>query len=137
MLALRLDISSEVGSGCVHNLLRSLRCCICDTPLLSSSTLVDLCDVPSLIMISPQGRLRSFRSSTAFITFVIAYAVFTDQFIFAAVIPVYPYSLQNRVHVAKENVQFWVAILLATFGIACVVTAGMLLPFNLIEHFTY
>ncbi|KAI5360836.1 Putative major facilitator superfamily, MFS transporter superfamily [Septoria linicola] len=74
-------------------------------------------------MESIRGALQSFRSSTAFITFVIAYAVFTDQFLFAAIIPVYPYSLQQRVGVSKERVQFWVSILLGVFGIACVVVA--------------
>ena len=71
-------------------------------------------------MEATRSAIQSFRSSTAFITFVIAYAVFTDQFLFAAIIPVYPYSLQERTGVSKERVQFWVAILLGVFGIACV-----------------
>ncbi|RYF46061.1 MAG: MFS transporter, partial [Cytophagaceae bacterium] len=74
----------------------------------------------SLAMEATRSAIQSFRSSTAFITFVIAYAVFTDQFLFAAIIPVYPYSLQERTGVSKERVQFWVAILLGVFGIACV-----------------
>ncbi|PPJ60473.1 hypothetical protein CBER1_03169 [Cercospora berteroae] len=74
-------------------------------------------------MESTRKAVRSFRASTAFITFAISYAIFTDQFLFAAIIPVYPYSLEERVGVSKDQVQFWVAILLGVFGLASVVTS--------------
>ncbi|GIZ45937.1 hypothetical protein CKM354_000908300 [Cercospora kikuchii] len=74
-------------------------------------------------MASARSAVRSFRGSTAFITFAISYAIFTDQFLFAAIIPVYPYSLEERVGVSKDQVQFWVAILLGVFGLASVVTS--------------
>ncbi|PIA97448.1 putative MFS-type transporter [Cercospora beticola] len=74
-------------------------------------------------MESTRNAVRSFRASTAFITFAISYAIFTDQFLFAAIIPVYPYSLEERVGVSKDQVQFWIAILLGVFGLASVVTS--------------
>ncbi|KAF7192252.1 putative MFS-type transporter C18.02, partial [Pseudocercospora fuligena] len=63
-------------------------------------------------------QIHSVRSSTPFITFVIAYAVFTDQFLFAAIIPVVPFSLEERLHISKDQVQFWVAVLFGVFGLA-------------------
>lgn len=68
--------------------------------------------------------LQSFRSSKAFITFVIAYAVFTDQFLFAAIVPVAPFALQQQLGIPEDNVQFWITILLSVFGVACFFTSG-------------
>ncbi|KAF2209649.1 hypothetical protein CERZMDRAFT_86953 [Cercospora zeae-maydis SCOH1-5] len=74
-------------------------------------------------MESARRAITTFRASTAFITFVISYAIFTDQFLFAAVIPVYPYSLQERVGVPSGQIVFWLAILLGVFGLASVLTS--------------
>ncbi|KAK4493996.1 hypothetical protein PRZ48_015182 [Zasmidium cellare] len=68
--------------------------------------------------------LQSLRSSTPFITFTIAYAVFTDQFLFAAIVPVAPFALQQQLGIPEEKVQFWVTILLGVFGVACFVTSA-------------
>jgi len=68
--------------------------------------------------------LFSIRSSIPFITFVIAYAVFTDQFLFAVVVPVAPFALSERMHVPEDRVQYWVALLLGVYGIACFVSSG-------------
>lgn len=68
--------------------------------------------------------LQSVRSSTPFITFVIAYAVFTDQFLFAAIVPVAPFALQQQLRIPEDRVQFWITILLGVFGIACFLTSG-------------
>lgn len=69
--------------------------------------------------------LPPFRSSKTFVTFVIAYAVFTDQFLFAAIVPVAPFALQQLLGIPEERVQSWIAILLGMFGIACFLTSGM------------
>ncbi|KAK4620994.1 hypothetical protein CLAFUW4_11552 [Fulvia fulva] len=66
---------------------------------------------------------KAFRSSKALITFTVAYAVFTDQFLFAAIIPVAPFSLHTQIGIPEDKVQFWTAILLAVFGIAAFVTS--------------
>ncbi|EME41591.1 hypothetical protein DOTSEDRAFT_55378 [Dothistroma septosporum NZE10] len=67
---------------------------------------------------------KSFRSSIALITLTVAYAVFTDQFLFAAIIPVAPFSLHTRIGIPQDEVQYWTAILLAVFGIAAFATSA-------------
>ena len=65
---------------------------------------------------------HALRTSTAFITFVISYAIYTDAFLYAAIVPVAPFALEKQVD--KEKVQVWVAILLGSFGIGCFVSSG-------------
>nr|POE89758.1 putative mfs-type transporter c18.02 [Quercus suber] len=65
----------------------------------------------------------NFRSSTAYITFVISFAVFTDQFLFAVILPVFPFSLHDRSHIPEDQVQLWVSILLGVYAIACCITS--------------
>ncbi|KAK6438683.1 hypothetical protein LTR95_005121 [Oleoguttula sp. CCFEE 5521] len=60
----------------------------------------------------------SWRSSTPFITFVLCYAIFVDQFIFAIIVPVAPFTLEQRNHVPAESVQQWIAVLLGIYGAA-------------------
>ena len=74
-------------------------------------------------MTSVRSKVHSFRRSTGFIVFVISFAVFTDQFLYAAIVPVVPFSLQGQV--PESRIQFWTAILLAVFGIGCFVFSGM------------
>ncbi|KXT18063.1 hypothetical protein AC579_4538 [Pseudocercospora musae] len=62
--------------------------------------------------------IHCLRSSSPFITFVIAFAVFTDQFLFAAIIPVIPFSLESRLKIPETSTQFWVAVLFGVFGLA-------------------
>ncbi|KAF7185138.1 putative MFS-type transporter C18.02 [Pseudocercospora fuligena] len=64
-------------------------------------------------------RLRGFRSSVAFITFVISFSVYTDQFLYAAIVPVTPFALKEHGNISENHTQFWTAILLAVFGIGC------------------
>ena len=71
----------------------------------------------------PRPILLSFRSSQAFITAVVAYAVFTDQFLFAVIIPVAPFTLHERVHTPTNKVQYWIALLLGVYGVACLITS--------------
>ncbi|OJI99189.1 hypothetical protein ASPVEDRAFT_506170 [Aspergillus versicolor CBS 583.65] len=57
-----------------------------------------------------------FRSSKAFVTWVVAIAVFTDVFIYGMIIPILPEVLQTRVSIPEEELQKWMSILLAAFG---------------------
>ncbi|KAH7321432.1 major facilitator superfamily domain-containing protein [Rhexocercosporidium sp. MPI-PUGE-AT-0058] len=61
--------------------------------------------------------LLKFRSSHLFIITTICAAAFTDGFIYAIFVPVLPFSLQNRYHVAPGNVQEWTSGLLGIFGL--------------------
>ncbi|TKA69131.1 hypothetical protein B0A55_08487 [Friedmanniomyces simplex] len=69
------------------------------------------------------GLLLAFRSSPAFITLVVAYAVFAEQFLFAIIVPVAPFSLEQRAHIPGSGIQYWLAWLFATYGIASVVSS--------------
>src|SRR3978361_882304 len=72
-----------------------------------------------LIMINKQATrpmLLAFRSSTPFITTVVSYAVFTEQFLYAVIVPVAPFALHERVRIPDGRVQYWVALLLAVYG---------------------
>ncbi|EME42532.1 hypothetical protein DOTSEDRAFT_73392 [Dothistroma septosporum NZE10] len=64
---------------------------------------------------------HALRTSTAFTTFVVCFAIHTDSFLYAAIVPVAPFALAKQVH--EEKVQVWVAILLGSFGIGCFVTS--------------
>lgn len=63
------------------------------------------------------------RSSRWFITTTIAVAVFTDIFLYAVIVPVVPFALHSRAHVHQDRVQYWVAILVAVYGAACLVAS--------------
>jgi hypothetical protein len=60
--------------------------------------------------------LLNLRSSKSFIIFAVCLAVFTDVFLYGAIIPVLPFALTERANVDKVNVQRWVSILLAVQG---------------------
>lgn len=62
---------------------------------------------------------QSFRTSTAWIIFVVSFSVYTDQFLYAAIVPVTPFALAERGHIAEDRIQYWTTILLAVFGAAC------------------
>lgn len=67
---------------------------------------------------------RPFRSSTPYIIFVIAFSAYTDQFLYAAIVPVTPFALQQSQagggHIASPSqIQSWTTILLAVFGAGC------------------
>lgn len=59
---------------------------------------------------------HKFRSSKAFITFVVCVAMLTDMFLANLILPVLPYALSERVGFAQEDVQRWNSVLLASFG---------------------
>lgn len=79
-------------------------------------------------MQSPRTTLLPIRSSSAYITFVIAFSVYTDQFLYAAIVPVTPFALQKHGQVPQDKVQFWTAILLAVFGAGCFLSSRKGLP---------
>ena len=62
---------------------------------------------------------RSCRSSTAWIIFVVSFSVYTDQFLYTAIVPVTPFALAERGHISEDKIQYWTTILLAVFGAAC------------------
>ncbi|KIW30051.1 uncharacterized protein PV07_05830 [Cladophialophora immunda] len=59
-----------------------------------------------------------FRSSKIFIVFAVCWSVFTDVFLYGVVVPVIPFALQTRVHVAHADTQHWVSVLLAVYAAA-------------------
>ncbi|KAL9601269.1 MAG: hypothetical protein Q9219_002674 [cf. Caloplaca sp. 3 TL-2023] len=67
--------------------------------------------------------LLGHRSSRWFILTTICTAVFTDIFLYGIIVPVIPFALTNRVHVAERDVQHWVSVLLAVYGAALLASA--------------
>ncbi|WQF77555.1 Putative major facilitator superfamily, MFS transporter superfamily [Colletotrichum destructivum] len=67
--------------------------------------------------------LFAYRSSVAFIIITVAFAVFTDVFLYGVIVPVVPFALESRVDIAGGQVQFWVSILLAVYGAALLVSS--------------
>ncbi|KAE8314639.1 major facilitator superfamily domain-containing protein [Aspergillus transmontanensis] len=65
----------------------------------------------------------SFRSSEGFIVFTVAAAVFTDLILYAAVVPVLPYSLHERIGLPLDQVQRAESNLLALFGLAALIAS--------------
>lgn len=74
---------------------------------------------------APPPRLLRLRSSKAFILTTICIAVFTDIFLYGIIVPVIPFSLESRAHVAPSSVQSWVSILLAVYGAALLVCSPL------------
>lgn len=79
--------------------------------------------------------LLKFRSSDGFIIGTVSLAVFTDMFLYAVIVPVIPFALQQQGHVATNRgkfiaqsqvktvpneveVQYWVSVLVAIYGAA-------------------
>ncbi|OJJ52895.1 hypothetical protein ASPSYDRAFT_125924, partial [Aspergillus sydowii CBS 593.65] len=70
-----------------------------------------------------------WRSSEAFITFVVSFAIFTDLLLYGLLVPVMPTALHERVGLPKGEEQRWTSILLALCGagqLACAPIAGYL-----------
>lgn len=65
----------------------------------------------------------NFRTSTVFITVTVAFAIFTDIFVYGIIVPVIPFALTERAGVPQSDIQYWVSILLAIYGAALLVTA--------------
>jgi MFS family permease len=67
--------------------------------------------------------LLAARTSTAFITTTVAFAIFTDVFVYGIIVPVIPFALTQRAGIAEKDIQYWTSILLAVYGAALLVTA--------------
>ena len=67
--------------------------------------------------------LLNYRTSTAFITVTVAFAIFTDIFVYGIIVPVIPFALTERAGVPESDIQYWISILLAIYGAALLVTA--------------
>lgn len=63
------------------------------------------------------------RTSTAFITTTVAFAIFTDVFVYGIIVPVIPFALTERAGIQESDIQYWTSILLAVYGAALLVTA--------------
>lgn len=70
-----------------------------------------------------QPALLDSRTSTAFITVTVAFAIFTDIFVYGIIVPVIPFALTERAGVPEEDIQYWTSILLAVYGAALLVTS--------------
>ncbi|RAL13504.1 MFS transporter [Aspergillus homomorphus CBS 101889] len=68
-------------------------------------------------------RFLRFRSSDGFIMFVVAFAVFTDIFLYGLIVPVAPTALHERVGLSVDEEQRWTSILLALYGAALLATS--------------
>lgn len=73
--------------------------------------------------ISRRPWLLEIRSSTWFITSTVCTAVFTDIFLYAVIVPVFPFSLVDRIGVAEADVQHWLSVLLSVYGAGLLVFA--------------
>ncbi|KAK4941521.1 hypothetical protein LTR10_018539 [Elasticomyces elasticus] len=62
--------------------------------------------------------LLEYRSSKTFIIFSMCWCVFTDVFLYGIIVPVIPFALEDRVHVAHADTQHWVSVLLAVYAAA-------------------
>lgn len=67
--------------------------------------------------------LLAYRSSRWFILTTICTAVFTDIFLYGIIVPVIPFALTKRAHIAEIDVQHWVSVLLAVYGAALLASA--------------
>ncbi|WKT48920.1 MFS transporter superfamily [Fusarium oxysporum f. sp. vasinfectum] len=58
------------------------------------------------------------RSSAGLIVTTCSFAIFTDIFLYGVIVPILPFSLQDRIGISTKRVQYWVSIALAVFGAA-------------------
>ncbi|CEJ93864.1 hypothetical protein VHEMI09430 [[Torrubiella] hemipterigena] len=65
----------------------------------------------------------ALRSSPRLIIFTVAFAIFSDIFLYAVVVPVLPFALTSRVGIEEKDVQTWVSVSLAVFGGALLIAA--------------
>ncbi|KAF9767812.1 hypothetical protein IL306_014953 [Fusarium sp. DS 682] len=62
--------------------------------------------------------LLKVRSSAGLIVTTCSFAIFTDIFLYGVIVPILPFSLQDRVGISTNRVQYWVSIALAVYGAA-------------------
>ncbi|KAK6336483.1 hypothetical protein TWF696_002033 [Orbilia brochopaga] len=58
-----------------------------------------------------------FRSSSGFIVFSVSFAIFVDVLLYGCIVPVFPFTLEKRSGVPEDQVQRWLAVLLAVYGL--------------------
>lgn len=69
------------------------------------------------------SKFEAFRSSKGFITFTISYAVFTDSFLYAVMVPMAPKELEKQ-GLSDDTVQKLITLQLSVFGLACFIASG-------------
>ncbi|RGP80260.1 hypothetical protein FLONG3_1632 [Fusarium longipes] len=62
--------------------------------------------------------LLKARSSAGLIVTTCSFAIFTDIFLYGVIVPILPFSFEERVGIRPDKVQYWVSIALAVFGAA-------------------
>ncbi|KAL6913140.1 hypothetical protein ACHAPO_005085 [Fusarium lateritium] len=62
--------------------------------------------------------LLKVRSSAGLIVTTCSFAIFTDIFLYGVIVPILPFSFEERVGISPDKVQYWVSIALAVFGAA-------------------
>ncbi|KAH6985007.1 major facilitator superfamily domain-containing protein [Ilyonectria sp. MPI-CAGE-AT-0026] len=65
--------------------------------------------------------LLKLRSSAGLIVTCCSFAVFTDIFLYAVIVPIMPFSLERQVGLEADRVQYWVSISLAVYGAALLI----------------
>ncbi|KAF3127095.1 hypothetical protein TWF703_010043 [Orbilia oligospora] len=58
-----------------------------------------------------------FRSSNGFIVFSVCFAIFVDVLLYGCIGEVFPFTLEKRSGVPEDQVQGWLAVLLAVYGL--------------------
>ncbi|KAF4441231.1 hypothetical protein F53441_12080 [Fusarium austroafricanum] len=72
--------------------------------------------------------LFKVRSSAGLIVTTCSFAIFTDIFLYGVIVPILPFSLQDRIGISTDRIQYWVSIALAVFGAALLAGSRMLTP---------
>ncbi|GBF64543.1 MFS transporter [Trichophyton mentagrophytes] len=67
------------------------------------------------------------RSSEGFAIFAVAVAMFVDSFIYSMIVPIIPKVLGDTGNLPREEIQTWVAILLASYGATLIIGSRMFL----------
>ncbi|PYH42294.1 MFS transporter [Aspergillus saccharolyticus JOP 1030-1] len=78
----------------------------------------DLCGLFSNQGQQQPPKFLKWRTSDAFISFVVCFAVFTDVFMYGLIVPVAPTALRDRIGMSDADVQSWQSILLSLYGVA-------------------
>jgi hypothetical protein len=71
--------------------------------------------------------LLKVRSSVSLIVTTCSFAIFTDIFLYGVIVPILPFSFEERVGIRPDRVQYWVSIALAVFGAALLASSRKLI----------
>lgn len=80
---------------------------------------LNTCQIRNDYSIQPAG--LKLRSNTVFILSTIAIGLFTDLFLYAIIVPVLPFMLEDRANVSPGETQTYVSLMLAVYAGASVV----------------